>query len=163
MSTTVEQMPVQQTQDLKCELKDLKTTTTATSVPVQELKFQHPLHQFDLTQMSKFYSACVGKLKEHNPSFEPSKWAEKKPVQVDSSLPYQAMVFSSKQQLYDCFSTLVRETGEPMILMPNFDYGDILNFERFLQALKQDGVNAIGKYKLYLNNKVHFLNKNRTA
>lgn len=63
------------------------------------------------------------------------------------------MMFSSKQRLYEAFETLARETGEPMVLMPNFDYGDILNFERFLQALKQDGVNAIGKYKLYLNNK----------
>jgi hypothetical protein len=63
------------------------------------------------------------------------------------------MVFSQKQRVFECFSRLARESGEPMILMPNFDYGDILNFERFLQALKQDGVNAIGKYKQYLNNK----------
>jgi len=62
-------------------------------------------------------------------------------------------VFSHKQRVYDAFARYAKETGEPMVLMPNFDYGDILNFERFLQALKQDGVNAIGKYKLYLNNK----------
>lgn len=155
MSTTVEQMPVQQTQDLLKDMKsELKTPTTKTAVPAAELKFQHPLHQFDLTQMSKFYQACVGKLKEQQPEFEPTKWAEKKPEQLTSQTPFNTMVFSSKQQLYDAFSTLARESGEPMILMPNFDYGDILNFERFLQALKQDGVNAIGKYKLYLNNKV---------
>lgn len=155
MSTTVEQMPVEQTQDLLKDMKsELKTTTTTTTVPATELKFQHPLHQFDLTQMSKFYQACVGKLKEQQPEFEPTKWAEKKPEQLTSQTPFNSMVFSSKQQLYDAFSTLARESGEPMILMPNFDYGDILNFERFLQALKQDGVNAIGKYKLYLNNKV---------
>lgn len=154
MSTTVEQMPVPQTQELLKDMKsELKTPTTTTTVPATELKFQHPLHQFDLTQMSKFYQACVGKLKEQQPEFEPLKWAEKKPEQLTTNTPFNTMVFSSKQQLYDAFSTLARESGEPMILMPNFDYGDILNFERFLQALKQDGVNAIGKYKLYLNNK----------
>lgn len=157
MSTSVEQMPVmndnQSLNDLKSNLKDLKTATATTAVPAQELKFQHPLHQFDLTQMSKFYSACVGKLKEQHPEFEPMMWAEKKQGMPSTTTGFPSMVFSSKQRLYEAFSTLARETGEPMILMPNFDYGDILNFERFLQALKQDGVNAIGKYKLYLNNK----------
>lgn len=140
--------------DLKTELKSPSTTMPSSQqVTQQELKFQHPLHQFDLTQMSKFYAACVGKLKEQNKEFEPLRWAEKKPAQMTGVDSVQSMVFSSKQRLYEAFSTLARETGEPMILMPNFDYGDILNFERFLQALKQDGVNAIGKYKLYLNNK----------
>lgn len=150
MSTTVEQMPVMNEQisnDMKSELKTPLATPT-----VQELKNQHPLHQFDLTQMSKLYSACVGKFKESNPSFEPLKWAEKKTETVSTMNMTHAM-FSSKQRLYEAFNTYALETGEPMILMPNFDYGDILNFERFLQALKQDGVNAIGKYKLYLNNK----------
>lgn len=156
MSTTVEQMPVMNepiSNDIKSELKAPMTTTTAPSA--QELKNQHPLHQFDLTQMSKLYAACVGKFKESNPSFEPTKWAEKKPAVVSSSsVNMTRTLFSSKQRLYEAFNTMALETGEPMILMPNFDYGDILNFERFLQALKQDGVNAIGKYKLYLNNKV---------
>lgn len=157
MSTAVEQVPVMNelmTNDLKAELKsEIKTNTVLTNQTTQEMKNQHPLHQFDLTQMSKFYAACVGKLKEHNPEFHPTQWAEKKPVNLTKYDGFTSMVFSSKQRLYEAFSTLARETGEPMILMPNFDYGDILNFERFLQALKQDGINAIGKYKLYLNNK----------
>ena len=155
MSTAVEQMPVMNEPssniDIKTELKPQVTTTPAPTA--QELKNQHPLHQFDLTQMSKLYAACVGKFKESNPSFEPTKWAEKKPSTV-SATNMTHTIFSSKQRLYEAFNTLALESGEPMILMPNFDYGDILNFERFLQALKQDGVNAIGKYKLYLNNKV---------
>jgi len=154
MSTAVEQMPVMNEPssniDIKTELKPQVTTTPAPTA--QELKNQHPLHQFDLTQMSKLYAACVGKFKESNPSFEPTKWAEKKASTV-SAANMTHTIFSSKQRLYEAFNTLALESGEPMILMPNFDYGDILNFERFLQALKQDGVNAIGKYKLYLNNK----------
>lgn len=155
MSTTVVPMPVMNepmSLDMKIELKpELLTTTTMTPT---ETKNQHPLHQFDLTQMSQFYSACVGKLKETTPGFEPTKWAEKKVGSMTKTTEEpRTMMFSSKQRLYEAFETLARETGEPMVLMPNFDYGDILNFERFLQALKQDGVNAIGKYKLYLNNK----------
>ncbi len=157
MTTAVEQLPTihdQVSMGLKEELTKSVHLTMPTQT-VQDLKQQHPLHQYDLTQMSKFYSACVGKLKEQHPEFHVNKWAEKKEGQqmVKSELP-MSMVFSSKQQLYDAFQKLAMETGEPMIIMPNFDYGDIVNFERFLQALKQDGVNAIGKYKLYLNNKV---------
>lgn len=132
----------------------MKLPTMPTVQSVQDLKQQHPLHQFDLTQMSKFYAACVGKLKETHPDFHANKWAERKEGKMsqkhDSPI---SMAFSSKQRLYEAFQTLAMETGEPMIIMPNFDYGDIVNFERFLQALKQDGVNAIGKYKLYLSNK----------
>lgn len=157
MSTAVEQVPVmneQLTGDLKTELKsELKTNTATVTPTAQESKFQHPLHQFDLTQMSKFYAACVGKMKEQNPEFHPTHWAEKKPVNLTKYDGFTSMVFSSKQRLYEAFATFARESGEPLILMPNFDYGDIINFERFLQALKQDGINAIGKYKLYLNNK----------
>jgi len=40
-----------------------------------------------------------------------------------------------------------------MLLLPSFDLGDIVNFERFLDALKVDGVNAIGRYKQYLNSR----------
>jgi hypothetical protein len=160
MSVSVEQVPVvtHTTTELNNDLitKPTLTTTTTTQVPASELKYQHPLHQYDLTKMSKFYSACVGKLKETTPEYEPIQWAEKRPampVNDSDFMSFKSMVFSSKQKLYDAFATYARETGEPMIIMPNFDYGDILNFERFLQALKQDGVNAIGKYKLYLNNK----------
>lgn len=108
--------------------------------------------------MSKFYESCVGKLKEQNPKWEPNQWTQSTPMPQHLSETQKSewpnpLVISHKQQVYEAFARLARETGEPMILMPNFDYGDILNFERFLQALKQDGVNAIGKYKQYLNNK----------
>jgi len=121
-------------------------------------KNHHPLHQYDWTVMGKFLESCVGKLKEQQPKWKPTEWANMPPM--PSHLPWEQknewanpLVLSQKQHVYEAFAKLARETGEPMILMPNFDYGDILNFQRFLQALKQDGVNAIGKYKQYLNNK----------
>jgi len=139
---------------------DEKKPSLQNSQPVNssERSQQHPLHQFDLTIMSKFYESCVGKMKEQMPKWQPTEWTHAQPMpqhlsweqKYDWSNP---MVISHKQKVYEAFARLARETGEPMILMPNFDYGDILNFERFLQALKQDGVNAIGKYKQYLNNK----------
>lgn len=162
MSTAVEQMPVMNepmSMEMTTEMKpEMIKSTDMTKKPrvqsVQDLKQQHPLHQFDLTQMSKFYAACVGKFKETHPEFHANKWAEKKEGKLSQKqdMP-MSMVFSSKQRLYEAFQTLAMETGEPMIIMPSFDYGDIVNFERFLQALKLDGVNAIGKYKHYLNNK----------
>ena len=124
----------------------------------QQDKNFHPLHQYDWTVMSKFLESCVGKLKEQQPKWKPTEWANMPPM--PAYLPWEQknewsnpLVLSQKQHVYEAFAKLARETGEPMILMPNFDYGDILNFQRFLQALKQDGVNAIGKYKQYLNNK----------
>jgi len=119
---------------------------------------EHPLHAYDLTMMAKFYEATVGKLKEQNPKWKPTEWTHVNPMPSNLSWEQKnewpnPMVFSQKQRVYEAFARLARESGEPMILMPNFDYGDILNFERFLQALKSDGVNAIGKYKQYLNNK----------
>jgi hypothetical protein len=125
--------------------------------PAERLQ-QHPLHQYDLTIMSKFYESCVGKMKEQMPKWQPTEWTKTQPMPQNLSWEQKnewpnPMVISQKQRVYEAFARLARETGEPMILMPNFDYGDILNFERFLQALKQDGVNAIGKYKQYLNNK----------
>lgn len=150
-----ELMSMEMTTEMKPEMiKSDSKMSMPSAQSVQDLKQQHPLHQFDLTQMSKFYAACVGKLKETHPEFHANKWAEKKEGKLSQKhdMPI-SMAFSSKQSLYEAFQTLAMETGEPMIIMPNFDYGDIVNFERFLQALKQDGVNAIGKYKLYLNNK----------
>ena len=144
---------------VKPDLKTVKSLSTHTQQPQNPLdKQQHPLHQFDLTVMSKFYSACVEKLREQNPKFKPTEWATKNPMPTHLTWEQKndwinPFVFSHKQRVYDAFARYAKETGEPMVLMPNFDYGDILNFERFLQALKQDGVNAIGKYKLYLNNK----------
>jgi len=143
--------------DLKSSLKSSLNSQTQPPHP-QEKHQQHPLHQYDLTVMSKFYAACVGKLKEQNPKWQPTEWCNKTPMPATLTWEQKydwknPIVFSQKQRVHDLFARYARETGEPMVLMPNFDYGDILNFERFLQALKQDGVNAIGKYKLYLNNK----------
>jgi len=133
-------------------------TTMSSATTQQERTQQHPLHQYDLTIMAKFYESCVGKLNEQNPKWKPSEWTRMNPMPHNLSWEQKydwpnPMVLSHKQRVYEAFARLARESGEPMILMPNFDYGDILNFERFLQALKQDGVNAIGKYKQYLNNK----------
>lgn len=118
----------------------------------------HPLHQFDATQMCKLYQSCVSKMHEHNPKWQPNEWTQVKPMPEHLNKEQKEqwsnpIVFSGKQQVYDAIHRLARDSGEPMILMPNFDYGDILNFERFLQALKVDGINAISKYKQYLNNK----------
>lgn len=131
---------------------------TNSNMSQQDKIQQHPLHQYDLTIMSKFYESCVNKLKETNKKFKPTEWIHAQPM--PHHITYEQknewsnpLVISQKQHVYEAFAQLARETGEPMILMPNFDYGDILNFERFLQAMKQDGVNAIGKYKQYLNNK----------
>jgi len=142
------------------KLDDNKKPSLQHSQPINpaERSQQHPLHQYDLTIMSKFYESCVGKMKEQMPKWQPTEWTQTQPMPQHLS-PEQKnewpnpMVISQKQRVYEAFARLARETGEPMILMPNFDYGDIVNFERFLQALKQDGVNAIGKYKQYLNNK----------
>lgn len=161
MSTGIEltmqnQMNLSEQTDLKPKILNSSQSTAPATNPQD--KQQHPLHQYDLTIMSKFYAACVGKLKEQTPKFQPTEWAKQNPMPAHLSpeqrqdWPYP-QVFSHKQRVYDIFHRYARETGEPMVLMPNFDYGDIVNFERFLQALKQDGVNAIGKYKLYLNNK----------
>jgi len=161
MSTGIEltmqnQLNLSEQTDLKSKSLTSQQSTTQASNPQD--KQQHPLHQYDLTMMSKFYAACVGKFKEQNPRFQPSEWAKQNPAPAHLTADQRQewpnpQVFSHKQRVYDLFQKYARETGEPMVLMPNFDYGDILNFERFLQALKQDGVNAIGKYKLYLNNK----------
>lgn len=133
-------------------------STNQISQSVTQDKNEHPLHQYDWTMMGKFLDSCVGKLKEQQPKWKPTEWANVSPM--PTHLPWEQknewanpLVISHKQTVYEAFAKLARETGEPMILMPNFDYGDILNFQRFLQALKQDGVNAIGKYKQYLNNK----------
>jgi len=162
MSTNIEltlqnQLNLNEPSDLK-NFKTSNGSTQSQSHSQPQDKQQHPLHQYDLTVMSKFYAACVGKLKEQNPKWQPNEWSTKTPVphhlSYEQKLDWKnPIVFSQKQRVYEQFARYARETGEPMVLMPNFDYGDILNFERFLQALKQDGVNAIGKYKLYLNNK----------
>lgn len=166
MSTSVEQMTheLPKTDDLsKHDLKPIDRSSSKQHVAghqqtTQQEKNQHPLHQYDLSIMKKFYESCVGKFSEQNPRFKPTEWANLNPMpahltqQERNDWP-NPLVISQKQRVYEAFAKLSRESGEPMILMPNFDYGDISNFERFLQAIKQDGVNAIGKYKQYLNNK----------
>jgi len=157
MSTLVESAPVT-TEPILHDLVKPVQPAQSSNTTVSHEKHAHPLHQYDLTQMNNFYLACVGKLKEQNKHFLPSEWATMNPMPLEQVNKYHdswpnPLVLSSKQTVYEAFAKLARESGEPMVLMPNFDYGDILNFERFLQALKQDGVNAIGKYKLYLNNK----------
>lgn len=160
MSTQVElpSLPHEQTGLEKSPSTKHRQTSAQPHAQRPQDKQEHPLHQYDLTMMSKFYEATVGKLKEQNPKWKPSEWVHINPMPSNLSWEQKnewpnPMVFSQKQKVFEAFSRLARESGEPMILMPNFDYGDILNFERFLQALKQDGVNAIGKYKQYLNNK----------
>lgn len=117
---------------------------------------QHPLHQYDLSIMSKFYESCIGKMSEQNPKFKPSEWTHSQPMPGHLNWEQKhewsnPMVIGEKQKVYECFARLARETGEPIVLMPNFDFSDVLNFEKFLESLKLDGVNAIGKYKQYLN------------
>ena len=132
---------------LESATKPAKSESRETVTHRHQDKHQHPLHKYDLSLMSKFYESCVGKLHEQMPKFEPNEWFK------TGRLPSEPLVVSLKQNFYDMFVKFAHETSEPMILMPNFDCGDILNFERFLQSLKIDGVNAIGKYKQYLNNK----------
>lgn len=165
MSTAVETINQIQTETQSNDLvKPINTENrqsknqTAQSQTQNQEKNQHPLHQYDLTLMKKFYESCVGKFKEQNSRFQPIEWANMNPMPHNVSNEQRnewsnPLVLSQKQRVYESFAKLARESGEPMVLMPNFDYGDISNFERFLQAMKQDGVNAIGKYKQYLNNK----------
>jgi len=115
---------------------------------------KHPLHQYDLSIMSKLYESCLAKASEEHlvaKWWKPQEWA---------SAPHERkhdwtspVVVGQKQRVYEAFSRLAKESGEPMILLPNFDFGDVINFERFLDALKIDGVNAIGRYKQYLNSR----------
>lgn len=159
MSTTVELPATQLTGEpiLNDLVKNVDTKTPLVNQQTPQLnqdKNQHPLHQYDWTKMSKFYESCVGKLKEQNPKWQPSEWGTKiQPTNTVHPETVNPLLFSQKQRVYEAFATLSRETGEPMVLMPNFDYGDIINFEHFLQALKQDGINAIEKYRQYLSYK----------
>lgn len=119
---------------------------------------QHPLHQYDLTKMSKFYESCVSKLSEQNPKWKPTEWVKATPMPNHLSAEEQKkwsnpVVLGEKQRVYECFAKLAKDLGEPMILLPNFDISDLQNFELFLDSLKTDGVNAIRKYKQYLVNK----------
>lgn len=119
---------------------------------------QHPLHQYDLTIMQKFYDLCINKLSEQNPKWKTNEWMHINPMPGHLSWEQKydwpnPMCLSQKQRVYESFARLARESGEPMILLPNFEYGDLLNFDRFLQAMRQDGANSIGKYKHFLNSK----------
>jgi hypothetical protein len=117
---------------------------------------QHPLHTYDLKVMSKFYESCIGKMSEQNPRLRENEWmnAQAMPNHLSWEQKYDwpnPYLFGEKQKIYESFARLARESGEPMVLMPNFDFSDMMNFEKFLESLKLDGVNAIGKYKQYLN------------
>ena len=100
------------------------------------------IHQYDSKVMSGFYEACVEKLQEVYPSWSDSWHLKENPL-----------FMSNKHAVHDRVIKFIQENQEQAIVLQNFDYGDILNFERFLQALKQDGVNSISKYKQYLINK----------
>lgn len=117
---------------------------------------QHPLHTYDLKVMSKFYESCIGKMNEQNPRLRENEWmqAQAMPSHLSWEQKYDwpnPYLFGDKQKIYESFARLARESGEPMVLMPQFDFSDMVNFEKFLESLKLDGVNAIGKYKQYLN------------
>ena len=125
----------------------------------QEMKSQqHPLHQYDLTIMQKFYDLCLNKFSEQNPKWKANEWMQMSPMPAHLSWEQKndwqnPICLSQKQRVYEAFAKLARESGEPMILLPNFEYGDLMNFDRFLQSMRQDGVNSIGKYKHFLNSK----------
>jgi len=119
---------------------------------------QHPLHQYDLTIMQKFYDMCLTKFSEQNPKWKSSEWMHINPMPSHLSWEQKnewsnPTCLSQKQRVYESFARLARESGEPMILLPNFEYGDLMNFDRFLQSMRVDGVNSIGKYKHFLNSK----------
>lgn len=115
---------------------------------------KHPLHQYDLSMMSRLYESCLAKASEEQlvaKWWKPDEWAaERHDRKHDWTSP---IVVGHKQRVYEAFARLAKDNGEPMILLPNFDFGDVINFERFLDALKLDGVNAIGRYKQYLNSR----------
>ena len=136
----------------------LSQTLASLNLNSESKSQQHPLHQYDLTKMSKFYESCVNKLSEQNPKWKPSEWVKTTPMPSHLSAEDQSrwsnpVVISEKQRVYESFAKLAKDLGEPMILMPNFDISDLQNFELFLDSLKTDGVNAIRKYKQYLSNK----------
>jgi len=100
------------------------------------------LHSYDSTIMGGFYEASLSKFQEIFPQWQDNWQCKENP-----------MVMSTKQNVYDLLKNFACESKEPMMMLPSFDYGDVLNFERFLQSLKQDGINSINKYKQYLSNK----------
>jgi hypothetical protein len=119
---------------------------------------QHPLHQFDLTKMAKFYDSCKLKQSEQKPSWDQTEWVKATPMPNNLSNEEQKkwsnpVVISDKQCVYEHFVTLSKDLGEPMILMPNFDINDLEDFLEFIEGLKTDGVNAIRKFKHYLVNR----------
>jgi hypothetical protein len=101
-------------------------------------------HNIDHTLMGGFYEASMTKMQEVMPQWA-TNWQPKS--------GQEPMVIGQKQMVFEQMRKFVTGASEPVVLLPNFDFTDVLNFERFLQALKVDGINAIGKYKQYLNNK----------
>lgn len=121
---------------------------------------EHPLHQYDLSKMSKLYEACVSKLSEKSAAWRSgSEWYKNcSPMPTHLSAEEQRkwnnpVVLGEKWRVYESFVRLARESGEPMIVMPQFDISDLQSFHSFLDSLKTDGVNAIRRYRQYLNSK----------
>lgn len=121
---------------------------------------EHPLHQYDLSKMSKLYEACVSKLGEKSEAWRAgSEWYTNcSPMPTHLSAEEERkwrnpVVLGDKWRVCDAFMRLARESGEPMIVMPQFDISDLQSFHSFLDSLKSDGVNAIRRYRQYLNSK----------
>lgn len=136
------------TESLPADDSSKSASSSATSSPSRRSRSGHfkqhrPSHNIDHTLMGGFYEASMTKLQEVMPQWSTS-WQPKSG---------EAIVIGQKQMVFEQMRKFVTSSNEPVVLLPNFDYTDVLNFERFLQALKVDGINAIGKYKQYLNNK----------
>jgi hypothetical protein len=164
MSTTLEQSKQLNDHDFvkldenKNNMSNNHNNVQETSPGENEKSQQHPLHQYDLSKMAFFYESCKLKLSEQNPSWNQTEWIKATPIPNSLSPEEQKkwsnpVVISEKQRVYQHFANLAKDLGEPMILMPNFDINDLEDFQMFLESLKTDGVNAIRKFKQYLNNR----------
>ena len=81
------------------KLDDNKKPSLQHSQPINpaERSQQHPLHQYDLTIMSKFYESCVGKMKEQMPKWQPTEWTQTQPMPQHLS-PEQKNEFLRKEK-----------------------------------------------------------------
>ena len=105
MSTTVEptmmmmpngEMAIKGELTLDDKMKMKSTTMTMGKKDV------HPLHQFDATQMCKFYESCVTKMTEQHPKCKEGEWTQVKPMPEHLSAEEKRqwcnpIVMSSKQ------------------------------------------------------------------
>lgn len=107
----------------------------------KSLKNLRSIHTYDQTMMNGFYEASWSKFQEFYPKWN-DKWSCGEPLLWSSSINFVNFI---QKWLHD--------NKEQVMILPNFDYGDVANFERFLYSLKTDGVNFLSKFKSYLNNK----------